>query len=349
MTKLVVVALVAGIIIAGGFGVYGLQQTVSLNQKIIEMENTNKSLGEQVEEKENTVSDLTNRFSEISSQNDELKEAAIGWQRQYDSVKDSHEQLQRSYNELDSDYNSLQFEYSSLNLQNKSLKSDLSYYKQLAESERSQRETAESDLAISAKPPYTIIQERQVNWVFTDSKGNTYSWTMPIDTYRKIIEFPEPQDNLSLQADSGKIFTVRDHTKFVDSISFSKVIDDIYDNAGSDYQFLYEIWYITSQLTTYSEDIDEDPRWALETFTEAGGDCEDLTILIASMLKASSHTKDWKIEMWYFDADNPDVTNGLNHMALFVETDEFATFVESTAKVDGLDQWDAVTGWSFEV
>jgi hypothetical protein len=44
----------------------------------------------------------------------------------------------------------------------------------------------------------------------------------------------------------------------------------------------------------------------LETFAEAGGDCEDLTMLIASMLKASSHTADWTIKMVYFDANNQD-------------------------------------------
>ncbi|MER3408222.1 MAG: hypothetical protein C4292_05650 [Nitrososphaera sp.] len=111
---------------------------------------------------------------------------------------------------------------------------------------------------------------------------------------------------LRLKKDDGSVIIVRDHTKFVDSTSFADIIDEVHANAGgSDRQFLYELWYITSEMTTYSPDIGEDPRWPLETFVEAGGDCEDLVILMASMLKSSAHTKDWKIQMVYFDLQNP--------------------------------------------
>jgi hypothetical protein len=169
---------------------------------------------------------------------------------------------------------------------------------------------------------------------------------MPIDSYRSFIERPEPEDMLYLIA-NGKTYPVRDFTKFADSTSFAKVIGSLYSNAGSDYQFLYELWFITSKMTAYSEDIGEDPRWALETLTEAGGDCEDLTILIASMLKAAPQTKNWTIQMVYLDLDNPEKPMDVDHVALFVKTGSFQTFVESTAKTNGLNSLESVNGWYY--
>lgn len=222
-------------------------------------------------------------------------------------------------------------------------------YKSRADEESSQNAELEHELSGSLSPPYTIIQDRNVIWVFEDSKGNPYKWEMPIDTYRSIIESPEPNDMNYLERNDGTQFAVLDYTKFVESTSFSKVIDDVYANAKGDYDFVYEVWYIASQLTTYSSDIEDNPRWALETLIEGGGDCEDLTILIASMLKASAHTSDWTIKMWYFDADSPDDPIEMNHVALQVETADFKTFVESTTKVDGLEHWPSINGWPFEV
>jgi len=212
-----------------------------------------------------------------------------------------------------------------------------------------QQKQLEQQLTISKQPPYTVIQAREVIWTFKDSKGEVYNWNMPIDTYRKMITLQEPQDIIKLKYDDGYVSSVRDHTKFVDSISFAKVIDELYSNAGSDYQFVYEVWYIVSQMTTYSTDIQDDPRWALETFTEGGGDCEDTAILIASMLKSLERTKDWKIQMVFFDFHNPDKPKEMNHVALSVKTDAFKVYVESTAKQDGLNRWDSINGWYFDV
>ena len=171
---------------------------------------------------------------------------------------------------------------------------------------------------------------------------------MPIETYENTIKSYEPYDYLTLDnTNTGEQYTVRDYRGFIGT-SFSKVIDDIYDNVGSE-QFAYEIWYIVSQLTTYSYDIGEDPRWALETLSRGGGDCEDTTILIAEMLKSSSHTRNWTIKLVYFDADNPSSPRTMNHVAILVEHDGYSYIIESTAK-DSPYQWpDGVSGWYFEI
>jgi len=197
--------------------------------------------------------------------------------------------------------------------------------------------------------PKTTIYEQKVMWGVSDSKGNRYNWSMPIESYEDLIRATEPLDTLPLEnTKTGEIFTVRDHTKFVRS-GFTKVIDQVYDNAGSDSNFVYEVWYIVSQLTTYSYDIGEDPRWALETLSRGGGDCEDTAILIAEMINSSEHTKNWEISLVYFDAHNPKNPKAMNHVAVYIDDGKRNYFIESTAKDDPYAWPDGVKGWYFEI
>ncbi len=133
--------------------------------------------------------------------------------------------------------------------------------------------------------------------------------------------------------------------------SFTDVIDDIFDNTNSDEDFIYEVWYITSQLTTYSTDIGEFPRYALETLSRGSGDCEDTAILIADMLRSSTHTKNWTIQLVYFDSDSPSLALDVNHVAVLVDTGKYSYIVESTAKDDvTMNMWNNanISGWFYD-
>ena len=198
------------------------------------------------------------------------------------------------------------------------------------------------------KPKTTIIDQK-INWNVSDSKGNLYNWSMPIESYESLIRVTEPVKFLKLKNTlTGDVYTVRDHTLFVKT-SFTKIIDGVYDNSKNDYDFAYEVWYIVSQLTTYSYDIGEDPRWALETLSRGGGDCEDTAILIAEMLKSSKHTKNWKIQLVYFDAYNPNDPKNMNHIAVAIDDGENVYIIESTAKEDPYAWPNGIRGWYFEV
>jgi hypothetical protein len=180
---------------------------------------------------------------------------------------------------------------------------------------------------------------------------------MPIDTYRALIERPEPRDEKILRSDNGREYSVRDHTKFVDPSSLSLWMDDIentisnfgMNQSSKDSLFVYEAWYIVSQLTTYSPDLGEDPRWPLETLVEGGGDCEDFAILLASMLKTSQHTKDWQIQMVYFDIDHPNSPEDVNHVSLFIKTDEFEAYFDRSLDPSKNERWEYVQGWYFDI
>ncbi len=194
-------------------------------------------------------------------------------------------------------------------------------------------------------------EEPEVKWRVSDSKGNTYVWSMPITTYEdQIVESRyHVRDKANLNLDGETIQTVS-LDGFVKR-SFADVIDGIYDNSHSNSDFIWEVWYIVSQLTVYDYDIHpySEGRYALETLTRGGGDCEDLTILIADMLLSSEHTADWTIQYVFMDGHNPTDPQEMNHAILYVHDGEYNYFIEAT----GSPSWewypDGVVGWFFDV
>ena len=192
----------------------------------------------------------------------------------------------------------------------------------------------------------TVIENGKIKWKIFDSKNNPYDWELPIQTYESYIQNTTYRTQI-IQYSDGRQHEIGEFSDYVET-SFTNVIDDVYENSSSDSNFIYEIWYIVSQLTTYSSDIGEHPRYALETLTRGGGDCEDTAILMADMIKSSKHTQDWNIQMVYFDSENPTNPHQVNHVAITVNTGKILDIFETTAKnVVDLKTWNIYTivGW----
>jgi len=266
---------------------------------------------------------------------DKYTKFGISLQNEIEILKQDLLENEKKYAMLRNDYKSLRNQYALQSLEMKATKSASDEYVQ----------------EIQDSYPKTTLDEQTVTWEFYDSLDNFYVWTLPIESYESYIRATEPRDIVRLQMYTGETVTVRDHTKFVRE-SFKDVIEEVYDNAGGDEEFIYGVWYIVSQLTTYSTDIGEDPRWAVETFTRGGGDCEDLAILIADMIKSSKHSKNWDIQFVYFDSDNPSRAKDVNHVAITIDTGSVFHYIEPTAKtLDELNYWNqiGITGWYFDV
>ena len=191
----------------------------------------------------------------------------------------------------------------------------------------------------------------KVKWEFHDSKGNTYTWSMPITTYEhEIVESRyHVRDKVNLNLDGETLRTVN-LDGFVKR-SFANVIDGIYDNSRSNTDFIWEVWYIVSQLTVYDKDVhpSSEGRYALETLTRGGGDCEDLVILVADMLMSSEHTDDWTFEYVFMDSKNPTDPQTMNHVILRVHDGEYRYYIEATGEPSWRYFPDGVTGWRFDV
>jgi hypothetical protein len=345
LMKLLAIMLVVGLASATFFGIYQLQQSNALSSRIIDSEQDAK-------DKDARIAALHSQISTLSSREKSLEADAAYWKEQHDSRSTGYAALNTKHAKLEQDYGTLKDQNSRLVGENTLLKSSGPIVHD-ANAEMTTREPVQSSSRSNSASETssrlgssTMLVGREIKWTFHDSKGNSYHWQMPIDTYRLIVESPQPQDMLHLKKNDGTTIIVRDHTKFVDNWSFRNVVDQVYANSKNDKDFLYELWYITSEMTTYTADIGEQPRWALETFTDAGGDCEGTAILIASMIKSSSHSKDWEVQMVFFDLDHPYKAENVNHVALYVKTKDFSTYVESTDKKDGLNFWQGkIAGW----
>ena len=196
----------------------------------------------------------------------------------------------------------------------------------------------------------TIIENGKIKWNLFDSKCNQYDWEMPIQTYESYIQNTTYLTQ-TIQYSDGRQQEIGEFSNYVET-SFTNVIDDVYENSHNDDDFIFEIWNIVSSLTVYSLDIGENPRYALETMTRGAGDCEDHAILMADMLKSSKYAKHWKIQMVYFDSENPTDPKHVNHVALAINTGEKSGILETTAKnIDDLTMWNinSVVGWWSDV
>ena len=192
----------------------------------------------------------------------------------------------------------------------------------------------------------TAIENGKIKWTLFDSKNNQYEWAIPIQIYESYIQH-STYPMQTIQYSDGRLETIGKFSNYIVKF-FTNVIDDLYENSHNDNDFIFEVWHIVSNLTVYSSDIGEHPRYAIDTLTRGGGDCEDTVILMADMLKSSKHTKNWKIQMVYFDSHNTANPKQVNHVALVVDTGTSCGILETTAKnISDLNIWNInnVIGW----
>ena len=191
----------------------------------------------------------------------------------------------------------------------------------------------------------------EVSWDIADSKGNTYWWSMPVAAYEDSIAEGRyhVRDKASPDLD-GETLRVVSLDGFVRE-SFVNVIDGIYDNSHGSPDLVWEVWHVVSRLTVYDEDIHEHSggRYALETLTRGGGDCEDPVILVADMLTSSSHTDGRTIQFVIMDGDSPTDPQDIDRVILYVDDGEYAHYIEATAP-PGWDYYpEGVNGWYLDV
>ncbi|MEM4508589.1 MAG: hypothetical protein QXF37_07415 [Archaeoglobaceae archaeon] len=239
--------------------------------------------------------------------------------------------LKKQYEELANDYNRLWDEYNSLLNKYSALKMDLGFAK---------------------LPPYVVIENRTVNIIFKTSKGGLHVWSVPIETLELTIirgyyERKNLQYKILKNEKMGEFYRVVDVSRFIDDRSFSKVMPELYKELNSDEAFIQEVWYIATQLTVYHPELEEIPRFPIETLIGGGGDCEDIAILIASMLKAAQ--ANYIVKIVYMDSENPSEPKKVNHAIVWVETPSgYKTFVDGTCK-ESISPFTEVSGWYLEV
>jgi cell division protein FtsL len=297
---------------------------------------------------------LVDQYSRLQQDHDRLM-------AEYNTLLDQHSQLQQDHNRLvaehkslvdqhgrlQQDYNRLTAEYSALSDQ----------YSQLQQEYDSLFAEYDTLLSVAITPPYICIYNRNVDIAFYNMDQSVDYWQVPFASLEESIE--EGVNNREgilarwfsqvpiEDPDTGKRSYVWDFRVFVDPAPFREVMSELYYRTGGGDAFIREAWNIVTQLTVYSSEMQETPRFPLETFLAGGGDCEDTAILLASMVKAAP--VNWKVALVYMDSHNPYVLSDVNHVIVHIDTGDRQYYIETTSDYDMEPFGDYVAGWLFYI
>lgn len=132
---------------------------------------------------------------------------------------------------------------------------------------------------------------------------------------------------------------------FVIPSNFDGLADKFYDRNDSDLARIREAWNFIMELNDYVADVEETPRFPLETLLFGGGDCEDSCILLGSILYSmpGSITP----YFWHMDIDNPREPREINHVIIGAKTDEKEYLINTTSET--MLPYDEVVGFSTKV
>ncbi len=260
----------------------------------------------------------------------------------------AYSHLEQEYNSLAEEHNNLINQYNALVAQNNALLTRESAH--IAEKEQliDEMQTYYEQMNGAITPPYITMNGRKATFTFRDLNGNIESWTFDVEileantvtgTLMRELEiadlnelglgdiaqrFKKKSKYINLDDDFRRI----DCRPYIVKENFLNWAPAFYFKHTDDESRIMEVWNMVTQLCPYTGELEETPRLPLETLLFGGGDCEDLAILTASILKGMS--PGWDVKLVYMDADNPSDYVNINHISVFVDTGDFNTFVEST-------------------
>jgi hypothetical protein len=256
------------------------------------------------------------------------------------------------YNRLLNEYNNLVNDYNELRATHNEL---VDKYNKLA-----------TQFEGATVPPYLLVKGREIKLVFRKLDGSVMGWKWEVETLEASVILGRFMRALDLSAlnylglnDVANRFkggskyvqlegqgTYIDCRPYIKEDNFELIASELFSLHTNDESRVREVWNMVTQLNTYSQEMTETPRLPLETLLFGGGDCDDLAILTASILKAMS--PEWKVSLVYMDSDNATSLNKVNHVTVHVDTGEYETFVEST-KGDIMCPWNEVDGFYLEI
>ncbi len=272
-------------------------------------------------------------------------------QADYDRLITEYNDSVYQYNELLASHNDLIDDYNELTTQ----------FEQYVEEVEEYSEQFEGAIV----PPYLLVENREVNLVFHNLDGDLEYWNWKVEALEASVlrgYFMREMDISTLNYlgwhDIANRFTTDskyvqlrgrralDFRPYIMEDAFEPIASEFFARHPDDESKIREVWNMVTQLNKYSTEITETPRLPLETLLLGGGDCEDLAILTASILKAMP--AEWDVSLVYMDGDNPTNINELNHVTVYVDTGRYKTFVEST-QGEIMNPWEEVDGFYLEV
>ncbi|MFC1983620.1 hypothetical protein ACFLVO_01205 [Chloroflexota bacterium] len=290
------------------------------------------------------------------------------------SYSQDNGELTNQYNTLVQKHNDLIQEYNNLLEQNNGYREDREQLLNELSNYQSELNTAleeyESELTTALEgaivPPYITMNGRKASYSFRNLDNKIESWSYDVETLEAntiigtfmrnvsisdlnrigLSDIAQKFINGSKYVNLGGEFTCVDSRPYLSKENFQNDALGFYSRHTDDESRVKEVWNMVTQLCPYTGEMKETPRLPLETLLFGGGDCEDLAILTASILKAIS--SDWTIQLVYMDSNSPTSCKTVNHVSVFVDTGEYKNFVECTQK-SIMSPYESVDGYYVNV
>lgn len=214
-------------------------------------------------------------------------------------------------------------------------------------------------------PPYIVMNGRKASFSYRNLSNDIESWSWDVEVLEANTIHGTFMRNLTISdlnrlglTDITKRFyngskyvnlggkSSIDLRPYIFKDYFLNVSSNLCSRHTDDESKIREVWNMVTQLCPYVGELKDTPRLPLETLLFGGGDCEDVAVLTASILKAMSSS--WTVQLVYMDSDNPTDLKKLNHVTVFVDTGTYKTFVESTQGVN-MSPFQSVDGFYVDV
>lgn len=265
-SKWVMIGAVIGLLIGGLAGflispspdISGYQEQIEqLETQVTTFQDWAQDLDEELEDVVSEYTTLKNRFNELlQSQVTELEES----ESDYNSLELQFKNLQADYDDLIIDYEETSESYDQL----------LTDY-----------ETILGAVPLQPEPPSTEVIKKEYTWWY-DGKKWTLSVNIPESIYEYYAEIERPPtEDYSIYVTHP--FDDEYLRILIEKINFIAISGDYseVEKVNLVISFVQSLPYTSDSVTT---PYDEYPRYPLETLVDGGGDCEDSSILVSSLL-----------------------------------------------------------------
>ncbi len=306
-SSLSIVLLIVGVIVGAGIGyVYlNLINTPIINSHIdtiaqneLEIASLTSDLDDMTEENEMLQGD----YDELDIESDLLIIDLSTLTTRYDALDSSYEMLQGDYDELDTESDLLGSQLSNLTTRYDTLESS---YEEIL----SIYQIAVASLPLSAAPISSEMIALDFSWYY-NGRVCTVSLSVPESMYDYYSEKDRAETNdfsvyVSHPYDDEYISTIAQKMNF---IALARSYSEL-DKIQMVIAFVQSLPYTSDSVTT---PYDEYPRYPIETLVDNGGDCEDSSILTASLLTAMNY--------------DIILVNPPGHMAVAVKIDAYGSY-----------------------
>lgn len=254
MSAKILASILVGVLLAGGAGYY--YYSTVLNPQILELQATVEQLSEDYASLNEEFDTLTDEHEQLSQQLETLQGEYTSLSTDHETLTDEKEALEELYAQLESEYESLLSDYEAAFGGLDIYPESISVLEKLYTWEW---DGTERSVSITVPEPLYDYYCEKERYVTTD--------------YRVYVLHPYDDQYLEAFANEFKLIEIEE------GLTEENVTDLVIS-------FIQGMEY---SLDQDSEQQGEYPKFPLETLVDGGGDCEDTSILAASLLNAMGH------------------------------------------------------------